>query len=155
MKSYGPLVLRLFVGTLFMAHGVEHLFGLFGGGLEPLTLSLASIGARPAYLLAAAAAALQLAGGILLMLGALTPWVPLVFAVLKAGVLYKFHIATGALTTQPVIEGRDQLELSILLIGALVTLTLTGPGAFSLDDRRARHQERAAAGRARVRAGNG
>jgi hypothetical protein len=39
------------------------------------------------------------------------------------------------------------------LIGALVSLMLTGPGAFSFDGRRARSAEAEAAGRARLRAG--
>ena len=45
-------------------------------------------------------------------------------------------------------------EFNLALIGALVALMLTGPGALSLDGRRARSAEARAYGRARLRAGN-
>ena len=44
-------------------------------------------------------------------------------------------------------------EFNFVLIGALISLMLSGPGAFSIDGRRARHAETQAYGRARLRAG--
>ena len=44
-------------------------------------------------------------------------------------------------------------EFNLALIGALVSLMLTGPGAFSVDGRRERSAEAEAYGRARLRAG--
>ena len=45
-------------------------------------------------------------------------------------------------------------EYNLALIGALVALMLTGPGAFSVDGWRARSAEAEAYGRARLRSGN-
>jgi len=44
-------------------------------------------------------------------------------------------------------------EVSLLLIGGLLSLLLTGSGALSLEDTRSRSAARAAAGRARIRSG--
>ena len=44
-------------------------------------------------------------------------------------------------------------EFNLALAGALASLMLTGPGAFSIDRRRARAAEAQAFGRARMRAG--
>jgi len=155
MRPYGPTVLRLCLGALFIAHGVEQLFRVWGGGLGPLSETVASFGLRPVYPIAAAVAAAELAAGVLLVLGAYTLWITLTAAGARGALFYKAYIATGLLSTSPSRPLRDEVELAVLVIGVLITLAITGPGAFSLDERRAHTAERAAAGRARLRAGKG
>ena len=122
MDRYGPAVLRLVVGATFMAHGAQHLFGVWGGsGLAGTAASFESIGLSPGYPLAVAVAVTESLGGLLLMAGALTPG-----------------------------QGHG-IEYNVLLIAALVCLIFTGPGAFSIEHRRARSAESYAAGRARLR----
>jgi len=150
MRPYGPAVLRLCVGVLFIAHGAEKLFRVWGGSLGPLSETVARFGLTPVYPIAAAISAGELAAGALLVAGGYTLWITLAVLAARTAVFYKAYIATGVFGAPPNRPLRDELELSVLIIGALVTLAITGPGAFSLDERRTRSAEREAAGRTRL-----
>lgn len=152
MQPFGSTVLRLSLAAVFLVHGIEKLFGLWGGGLTATADFITSIGLGPAYPLAIASAAAELAAGILLVAGAYTLWVALLLTVGRIAVFYNF-LATSTSLTRATSVGRNEFELSILLIGALIALMLTGPGALSIDERRARTAESDAAARARLRAG--
>src|SRR6266849_4292857 len=149
MRPYGPAVLRLCVGAVFLAHGAQKLFGVWDGpGLAGTTTLIASFGLNPAYPLAILAAVAQSAGVALLILGGLTRWVALALivevgiAVWKVNYLNGFYLST---TEGPGVEYR------LVVIGALLCLALTGPGAFSVDEWRNSSAEAKAAGRARAR----
>ena len=150
MRAYGPAVLRLCVGMLLAAQGIEQLFGIRGAGLTFTTNVIASFGAKPAYPLALAAASGEFAAGCLLVAGAFTQPVSLLLVVLHSAVFYKAFIVTRAYAvTDPAM--RTSFELSLLEIGSLLALAIMGPGALSMDERKAGSAQRAAAGRARLR----
>ena len=70
----GLLVLRLVVGGLFAAHGAQKLFGWFGGhGLAGTAGFFESIGLRPGRAMALGAGAAEFVGGLLLVVGLVTP----------------------------------------------------------------------------------
>lgn len=155
MQPFGPAVLRLGAGVIFVAHGAQKLFGVWGGGGPSGTADLfAQHGLAPAYPLALAVGVLEFAGGLMLIAGALTLLVALALSAIVAGVT-TVHLPHGLFLNWTNTPGQwHGYEFSFLLIGALVSLMLTGPGAFSVDGRRARSEEAAAAGRARLRAGH-
>ena len=67
---FGPAVLRLAVGAVFVAHGAQKLFGLWGGGgLTGTAAFFAQLGLTPAYPLAIFVGLIELAGGLLLVAG--------------------------------------------------------------------------------------
>jgi uncharacterized membrane protein YphA (DoxX/SURF4 family) len=151
MKAYGPTVLRVFAAAVFMAHGGEQLFGVGGGRLSGTVAALTRMHVPAAYPLAVGIAAGQLACGILLLAGAFTLWASLALLVGESLRFYEAFVATGVY--MPSARGaRTRFELSLQLIGILMALLLSGPGALSLEATRNRSVERAAAARARVRA---
>jgi putative oxidoreductase len=152
MRAYGPTVLRLFLAAVFIAHGVEKLFGVRGGSLAGTEAMVSALHLPAAYPLAVAAAAGELACGILLLVGAFTLWAALVLLAARLVVFYQLYTASRLLMPSEPVGGTD-VELSWLLIGALIALLLGGPGALSLDGQRVRSAERDAAARARLRAG--
>lgn len=152
MRDYGPAVLRLSLAAVFVAHGAEKLFGLWGGGLVETAAFVTSLHLPAAYPLAVASAAAELAAGILLLCGAFTFWTALALLIARIGIFYKAYLVSGALV-HPTDVGRSGFEVSVLLIGGLIAILLTGPGALSFDTRRERFAERDAAARARIRAG--
>jgi putative oxidoreductase len=148
IPSYGPAILRLAVGITFIAHGAQKLFGLWGGGgLEGTAAGFAKIGLEPAFPLAVIAAIVEFGCGLLLVFGALTFFAALALIVQMLVAIWKVHGAHGFFLPAG-------YEYNVVLIAALASLMLTGPGAFSFDRYRADSAAALAAGRARVRHGN-
>jgi putative oxidoreductase len=153
MERYGPVVLRLVVGASFIAHGAQKLFGVWGGGgLAATGAYFDSIGLSPGFPLAVTVAILEFGGGLMLMAGALTGYVTAALVLLMLGAIWKVHLVNGFFINWGMIPGRGHgIEYNLMLIAALLCLALTGPGAFSIEHRRARSAESYAAGRARLR----
>jgi putative oxidoreductase len=148
MRPYGPAALRLCVGAVFLAHGLQKL-GFFGSpGLAGTTTLLESLEMAPAYPLALLTAVAELGGGALLILGGLTRWVALVLLIEQCVAVWKVHITTGYYLSTPDGPGA---EYRFVLIGVMLCLAMTGPGALSLDEWRNSSAEAKAAGRARAR----
>jgi putative oxidoreductase len=157
MSHYGPLVLRLALSAVFIAHGARKLFGVFGGpGLAGTAALFESQGLAAPLPLAILAGVVELCGGALLIPGV---WTRLAAALLIADVgvgLWKVQLTYGFFLNWTLEPGVGHgIEFSLILVAALTCLILTGPGALSVDGRRARSAEAQAAGRARIRATGG
>lgn len=154
MQPYGPAALRLAVGAVFVAHGAQKLFGVWGGGLEGTAAYFTQLGLRPALPLAALVGVVELVGGLMLIIGAATLFAALALAMTMAVAIWKVHLANGFFLNWNLTPGQGHgYEFNLVLIGALISLMLSGPGAFSIDGQRARSAEAKAYGRARLRAG--
>ncbi len=147
LSSFGPAVLRVAVGAIFIAHGAQKLFGVWGGGgLDATAGGFAKLGLEPSYPLAVVAGLVEFGGGLLLVAGALTLFAALALTFQMLVAIWKVHGAHGFFLPAG-------YEYNVALIAALVSLVLTGPGAFSFDRHRAVSAAADAAGRARVRHG--
>ena len=155
MAFVGPTVLRLAIGTIFAAHGAQKLFGVWGGGGPSGTAAFfAQLGLTPAYPLALLVGVVELGGGCLLIAGAFTLVASAVLTVTMLVAVWTVHLANGFFLNWTMAPGRGHgYEYTVSLIATLVSLMLTGPGAFSIDGYRARAAEAQAFGRARMRAG--
>ena len=153
MRAFGPAALRLCVGAVFFAHGAQKLLGAWGGpGLKGTAALLGNLGLHPTLPLAALLAFTELAGGALLVIGGATLWVSLALLIDMLVATYKVHYPNGFFLNWSLTPGRGHgIEFNLVLIGALVCLALTGPGALSLDERRKQTYEARARGRARAR----
>ena len=70
----GLLALHVFVGVLFMGHGAQKLFGLFGGhGIDSTAGFIESLGLQPGRVHATLGGSAEFFGGLLLALGLLVP----------------------------------------------------------------------------------
>ncbi|MFL5492875.1 MAG: DoxX family protein [Gemmatimonadales bacterium] len=117
-------LLRIGAGLLYMEHGLQKLFGMFGG-MGP------SGGTVPLVSLMGLAGVLESGGGLLLVLGLFTRPVA---AVLVLEMLYAFatvHLPQGGAP----IQNHGELPLLYALIWAF--LAGNGAGPASLDSRRA------------------
>jgi putative oxidoreductase len=155
LQPFGPLILRLALGAVFMAHGAQKVFGLWGGtGPSGTAAFFSELGLRPAYPLALIVGLVELAGGLLLAAGAFTPITAAVLAIDMSVAVWKVHLPNGFFINWMNAPGVGHgYEFNFVLLAGLVCLMLTGPGVFSIDGRRASSAETEAAGRARLRAG--
>lgn len=129
----GLLVLRLALGAMFIAHGLQHAFGLWGGtGLDGWTDELRDMGFRYAEILTYVTVGGQIAAGALVILGLFTP-------VAAAGALA--YAVTGLLAEMMAAHEEARLsdfltdghELKAFVVCALAVLVLTGPGRYGFD----------------------
>lgn len=119
-------LLRLTIGGVMIAHGVNHWRG--GGKIAGTAGWFEGLGLRYGVLQAWASVVTEIGAGVLLILGLVTPLAAaaVVSIMLVAGLLA--HRGNGFFVFK---EGWEY----VLVLGvACVVLGLTGPGAISLDD---------------------
>lgn len=131
-QDLGLLILRVGLGALLVAHGLQKLFGWWGGqGLTGFKNSLSDAGYQHADILTYAGAGGQLIAGVLLVLGLFTP--------LAAGGALAYLINGVLAGVSAQTEGRFSLflpgghEYQIMLIVVAVAVVLVGPGRWALD----------------------
>lgn len=131
-QDLGLFVLRLGLGAVLIAHGLQKAFGWWGGqGLAHFRSSLTEAGYQHADILTYAGAGGQIAAGALLVLGLFTP-------VAAAGALA--YLINGVLTGVSEQSG-DRLsyflpgghEYQIMMVVVAVAIVLAGPGRYALD----------------------
>jgi len=155
MHGVGPLVLRLGAGAIFVAHGAQKLFGIWGGGGPSGTAAFFdALGLAPAYPLAIAVGLAEFGGGLLLVAGAYTAAAAAVLAIDMLVAMWKVHLQYGFFLNGAADPGQGHgIEFTLMLTAALVSLMVTGAGSASVDEWRHRSSESLAAGRARLRSG--
>lgn len=158
MVGLGLLVLRLVLAVVFVAHGGNKLFGLFGGpgigpgGLSSTAAFFGAAGLNPPFVLAVIDGVLELAGGVLLAFGFLTRWVSIALMITSSLLIWKVYAQWGFFMNWMGAPDRGQgMEYSIVLIAVLLCLALSGGGDASIDGVNQRAADRNAAGRARLR----
>jgi putative oxidoreductase len=124
----GLLAIRLVFGLMMAAHGSQKLFGWFGGhGLAALSGMFESLGFRPGRFFAGAAALAEVGGGVLMALGLLGPIGPALMLSVMIVAAISVHWPHG------LFAASNGIELPLLYAAVAAGLTLTGPGAMSLD----------------------
>lgn len=152
------MALRLVLAVVFIAHGANKLFGLWAGpgigvgGPDVTAQFFAAVGLEPNFPLAVAVGAIELVGGILLVIGWFTRIAAPALIIVTIVAIWKVHYQWGFFLNWVGAPDRGQgMELSIVLIGALLCLALAGAGEWSIDGTREKSAQSRAAGRARLR----
>jgi putative oxidoreductase len=154
MREWGPTFLRVIIGVVFIAHGAQKLFGVWGGGGLVATADfLATLGVPAPVVFALGIGLIEAGGGLLLAAGAYTLWAAVALVADMAAAIWKVHFANGFFLNWTLTPGVGHgYEYHLTLIGGLVCLILTGAGALSVDGMRVRVAEERAMARARLRA---
>lgn len=127
MLDLGILILRLGIGIMFVAHGLQMAFGLFGGpGVKGFSGMLTSLGFYPALFWSYVASYTVLIGGLALILGVQTRPAAglLLIFILTAGI--KVHLSKGFFLSN------GGFEYTFVIAAACLALILLGAGKFSI-----------------------
>ncbi|MGO3886678.1 MAG: DoxX family protein [Mycetocola sp.] len=122
--SLGLLVLRLALGGLMLAHGLQKLLVWGVAGTQG---SFAEMGVPMADIAAIGVIAVEVVGGVLIALGLGTRVVGVLIAIDMLVALFLVHLSAGPFAS----EGGYELVLAFAAIG--VALSLTGAGRYSGD----------------------
>ncbi|MGD8395543.1 MAG: DoxX family protein [Candidatus Eiseniibacteriota bacterium] len=134
------LAIRLPLGTIFIAHGGQALFGWWGGAGFVASLQSYQTHLGIPVQLAAVALLLQFFGGILIVVGLLTRVVAALLAILMVVAIIKVHLGSGFFLNWQLVAGRGHgVELNIALLGMCLALLLGGAGEPSIDGPDAPH----------------
>jgi putative oxidoreductase len=122
------LIARVVVGSLFIGHGTQKLFGWFGGhGPEGTGKFFESRGIRPGRHAAIAAGAAEAGGGAMLALGLLTPLAGAALSSVMITAIRQVHGSKGPWSSQ------GGYEYNLVLLAAIFGLVEEGAGRLSLD----------------------
>ena len=123
VKAYDEsayVVFRVLVGLLFMQHGAQKLFGLFGG-------VDGSGGTAPLVSMYGIAGVIEFFGGLLIAVGVLTRLIALIATADMVAAQFITHLPEGPI---PIQNGG---ELSLLYIAAFLILIVYGSRHYSFE----------------------
>jgi putative oxidoreductase len=132
-QHLGLLILRVGLGAVFLAHGLQKLFGWWGGeGLTGFKNALSEVGYQHADILTYCAAGGEIAAGVLLVLGLFTP-------IAAAGALaYLTNSMLAGMSAQHAprsfpyfLPNGHEYEITLIVMAAAVILV--GPGRYGFD----------------------
>lgn len=121
------LVLRLALGFMFVAHGTQKAFGLFGGpGIGGFSEMLSGLGFKPSVLWAYLAAYTELIGGIFLIAGLFTRGSAAALLILIVVAASKVHLRKGFFLSA------GGFEYTFIIAAICIALIITGPGKYAI-----------------------
>lgn len=128
MAAAGLLILRVVIGVIMIGHGAQKAFGWWGGpGIAGWTSAMTRMRIRPAWAWAYISMLGEIGGGILLILGLLTPLACAAIAGSMLVAIYLVHLPRGFWVS------KGGYEFNLAILAAIVALALVGPGDASLD----------------------
>ena len=127
LSPYSWPLVRVATGLFFVPHGMQKLFGFWGGDLTRTAEGFAKQGLEPAMFWATYIGNLEFFGGILLAIGLLTRPVAALLCGFMAVAAFHVHLKVGWFWTARGME----IPLYLLLI--CLAILIRGGGALSVD----------------------
>ena len=127
LAEFAPLVVRVIVGVIMAAHGLQKLLagpGNFGG-------FLAQLGVPAPTLMGYVVTLVELGGGILLIIGLFSRLAALLLTIDLVVAILLVKVNVGFLSPQG--GGGAGAELDLALIAGFLVILLAGAGRISLD----------------------
>lgn len=126
MADLAFLILRLGIGVMFFAHGLQA-FGMFGGpGIKGFSDMLSGLGFSPAPAWAYVGACTELFGGLLLALGVIPRLAALFLLVFITVAACKVHLSKGFFIQS------GGFEYNFIIACVCLALLVAGAGKYSL-----------------------
>jgi len=128
--SIASLVLRLGLGIMFTAHGLQMAFGMFKGpGVAGFSKMLTDMPLLPPLVWSSMAAYTCLVGGVCLILGLCTRIAIIPLFIFMGVALVKVHLKHGFFTMS------GGYEYNFIILSALIALFILGAGKISITEK--------------------
>jgi putative oxidoreductase len=128
MTDLASLILRLGLGVMFLAHGLQKVFGLFGGsGMSGFSKMLAGLGFSPALFWAYLVAYLEFLGGLSLITGLSTRISSSLLFIVIAVAAVKVHLAKGFFMQA------GGFEYHFVIASVCLALMILGTGKYGIN----------------------
>ena len=124
-QEIAPLILRVVIGAIFIAHGWQKI----GAPDGMISGFFTQVGIPAAGFFAILVSWVEFLGGIAVLLGFLTHWATKLLGIVMLVAIFTVHIKVGLI-------GPNSMELPLALLAGLVSLMITGPGKYSIDCRK-------------------
>jgi putative oxidoreductase len=122
--DWALLIIRVFVGVIFAAHGAQKL-GAFGGpGLSAVVQMMGPLG----YLVTIG----EFFGGLGLIFGFLSRFSAASIIIIMLGAIITVHAQFGFFMNWAGNQAGEGFEYHLLAIGALLPIVIVGPGRFAV-----------------------
>jgi putative oxidoreductase len=133
MARWGPVIIRLALGVIFVAHGAQKVLGLWGGpGFNGTIAAFAKQGMPAALTMLVMAG--ELLGGLGVLVGCLTRIAALGPAIVMVGAIATVHWPSGFFMNWYNVPGRGHgIECNLAYLAMALSLVLTGAGPLSID----------------------
>jgi putative oxidoreductase len=123
--DWALLIARIIVGTVFMAHGAQKLFGAFGGpGLSATVQMMGPLG----YLVTVG----EFFGGLGIIVGFLSRFSASSITLIMLGAIGLVHSKVGFFMNWDGKQAGEGFEYHLLAIAILLTIAIAGPGRFAI-----------------------
>ena len=127
LETYSWPLIRVATGLFFVPHGMQKLFGFWGGDLARTAEGFGKQGLEPAMFWATYIGCLEFFGGLLLVIGLVTRPVAALFVGFMAVAAFHVHIKIGWFWT-----GRG-MEVPVYLLLISLAILIRGGGPLSVD----------------------
>ncbi|MFH1855611.1 MAG: DoxX family protein [Candidatus Omnitrophota bacterium] len=127
MKDWAALFLRLGAGAIFVVHGLQKMFGFFGGqGIQGFSEMLTNLGFTNPLMWAHIAAYVEIVGGLFLIFGIFVRTSSFLLFILLIVAAVKVHLPNGFFISNGGVE-------YVLTLGCMVIALITmGGGKIAL-----------------------
>lgn len=120
---------RFWVGAFIVPHGMQKLFGAFGGNIDGTAAFFGKVGLVPALPLAYLVGCVEFFGGILLAIGLLTRPAAAAIVILLAVAVFHIHLGNGFFWT------KSGYEYPLLWCLMALACFFGGGGKWSVDSK--------------------
>lgn len=134
LSRWSLIPLRLAAGIIFMAHGAQKLFGVWGGFGFSGTIENFSAGLGIPAGFTVLAMVTEFFGGIALIIGLMTRLASLGLAIVMLTAIFTVHLPWGFFLNWYLTPGVGHgMEMNLALLGGLLVLFFGGAGRLSID----------------------
>lgn len=133
--SWPATIVRITLGAILLPHGMQKLFGVFGGFGFSTTMQYFTQTVHIPWLIGFIVIMIEFFGSIMLLLGFATRIVASLIVPLFIGIIITHHWQAGFFMdwfgTNP--KGFEGFEFDLLMMGLALSLIISGGGKWSVD----------------------